>query len=110
MQKKAAEVGFDWNETADVVAKVKEELLEFEAAYQEDDLVAIAEELGDLLFSIVNLTRFFELESELILKKANKKFRKRFSKMEELANKDNTDLAELSLIRLEKLWREIKNI
>ncbi len=109
LQKKAAKVGFDWNEIANVVAKVKEELLEFETAYQEDDLVAIAEELGDLLFSIVNLARFFEFEGELLLKKTNKKFRKRFSKMEELASKQGQTLTELSLTQLENLWQEAKN-
>ncbi len=106
LQKKAAEVGFDWDEIDDVIAKVKEELSEFETAYQEDNPLAIAEELGDLLFSIINLARFFELESELLLKQTNKKFRKRFKKMEELADKDN--LAKLSLKKLEKLWQESK--
>ena len=109
LQKKAAKVGFDWEEIANVVAKVKEELLEFEVAYQENDSLAIAEELGDLLFSIVNLVRFFGFESELLLKQSNKKFRNRFRKMEELADKDNKNLAELSLDKLEKLWQDSKN-
>lgn len=108
IQKKAAQVGFDWDETAQVVEKVEEELAEMKAALINQDAVNLEEELGDLLFAIVNLTRFVELNAESTLAKANQKFSRRFRAVEALARADQKSLNECELDQLERYWDRVK--
>lgn len=105
LQKKAAKVGFDWPDEAGVLAKVREELDELERA---PDEAAFTEELGDLMFSVVNLARFRGLDPELVMAAANDKFEERFGRMErELASRGRS-LAEADADEMERVWQSLK--
>lgn len=108
IQKKASSVGFDWKNGADVLDKVKEETKELEDAMKNEGDERIAEEYGDILFSVVNLGRFLGVTPETELMKANKKFTERFCKMEALASEQNRRLDELSADEMNDLWEKIK--
>ena len=105
IQEKAAGVGFDWHHIKDVFAKTKEEILELETAIVSDDKKHIEEELGDVLFSIINLARFLNINPEDALQKTNQKFITRFQYIEENTQKP---LNESSLEEMEVLWQEAK--
>jgi ATP diphosphatase len=105
LQKRAANVGFDWDDIHGPIAKVREELIEVEEALAASDECAIAEELGDLLFSVVNMTRYLKLDAETLLRAANRKFERRFTYMEQSAAKA---LNETSMAELNKLWESAK--
>ncbi len=109
MQKKAAKVGFDFQCLDDAAAKVTEELSEVKAACESGDENAKAEEIGDLLFSVVNVARLAGVDSEKALYDACEKFLSRFTSMEKSANENGTDLNDLSLSELDSLWEEAKN-
>ena len=100
LQKRAARTGFDWPDASGAKAKIAEELAELEAANNDAER---EEELGDLLFAVVNLARFLKVDSEEALRKANRKFEKRFRKIEA-----HPDFAEADLDGKEELWREAK--
>lgn len=104
IQKKAAKVGFDWDNIEDVMAKVEEELGELKQAISNNDQENMKEELGDLLFSIVNLSRFLNVNSTDALEKTIKKFDTRFRYVEK-----NCDLTTSLLDTMEKFWNEAKN-
>ena len=108
LARRAATVGFDWPDTASVLAKADEELGEVAAAIIADDKTAIAEELGDLLFAIANLARHLGVEPEAALRDANSKFSRRFSYVEERARGDGVPLAEAGLERLDGYWNEVR--
>lgn len=108
LQKRAARVGFDWPDTQGVLNKCKEEFQELEEAQQEKDADAIAEEFGDLLFSMVNLSRHIELDAEQCLRMANEKFTQRFQKMEALLHNREQSFEKLSLAEMNELWEKIK--
>jgi MazG family protein len=108
MQEKAARVGFDWPDLAGVRAKLAEEVAELEAARREGDKAAIREELGDVLFTLVNLTRSMGEDAEGALRAANEKFYKRFAFMERRAERDGRNLTDMSLDELEELWQLAK--
>jgi tetrapyrrole methylase family protein/MazG family protein len=105
VQAKAARAGFDWPEAHDVLAKIREEISEIEAA---NDIDELSEELGDLLFSVVNFARKQDLDAEGILQAATAKFARRFRAMETLAAKKGIQLSTLSLPELDLLWDEAK--
>jgi len=105
VQKKAALVGFDWDSIEDVVKKVEEELCELKDAYKEGKQEKINEELGDLLFSVVNLARFLKVEPELSLKATTEKFIARFEYIEKMAPRP---LEEMTLEEMDKLWNDAK--
>ncbi len=105
VQKKAALVGFDWDSIKDVVKKVEEELSELKDAYQEGKQEKISEELGDLLFSVVNLARFLKVEPELSLKATTEKFIDRFEYIEKMAPRP---LEKMTLEEMDKLWNDAK--
>lgn len=107
LQIKAAKVGFDWSNPKEIVEKIYEELaeLEKELDHPHQSQERILNELGDVLFSIVNLSRFLNLSSELALRYANEKFESRFRKMENLAKEQNQTLQTLTLEEMEKLWK-----
>ncbi|MDR3405622.1 MAG: nucleoside triphosphate pyrophosphohydrolase [Chthoniobacter sp.] len=108
VQKKAARVGFDWSEVAPVVAKIREELAEVEAEVAAGAAPKIEEEIGDLLFSVVNLARKLKVDGETALQSATDKFSTRFRKVEALARERGIALDKLSLADLDVLWDEVK--
>ena len=108
IQKKAAKVGFDFENTDDTLKKVEEELCELKTAIANNDEENMSEELGDLLFSVVNVARFINVNSEKALYDATLKFTERFSKVEQLCNERSIDMAEAPLSTLDSLWDEVK--
>jgi MazG family protein len=108
IQKKAAHVNFDWSDPADVVAKVDEELGETKAAMEAGDQERIAEEIGDLLFAVVNLARKQKLEAEVLLQSATDKFVRRFNALEDEVRAQGRALGELDLAELDEIWNEQK--
>ena len=109
LQKKAASVGFDWPDEVGVIGKIMEELLEYEEAIECGDAEHAEEELGDLLFSVVNLIRFRELQPEQVMAAANRKFEQRFSTMEQAIKEAGSTLAESSLEEMERQWQAAKD-
>jgi ATP diphosphatase len=108
IQKKAAKVGFDWPSEVGVIAKLVEELQELQDAVAKEDADAIAEELGDLLFSAVNLARFRRLDPEVVMAAANAKFEARFHEMEKLLHAQNLPLEAASAEQMEDAWERAK--
>jgi len=107
--RRAARVGFDWPDAQQVRAKVHEELAEVDAALDSGPAAAaLAEELGDLLFSVVNWCRHLQVDAEQALRAANSKFEQRFARMETLARERALELAALSAAQWDALWREAK--
>ncbi|MDQ3782224.1 MAG: nucleoside triphosphate pyrophosphohydrolase [Actinomycetota bacterium] len=106
LQRRASTVGFDWSDPAEVLAKVAEELGELEAAV--DDPPRRGDELGDLLFSVVNLARHLAVDPELAFRRANDRFEVRFRRLEELAAAAGDQLEALSLAQLDALWDQAK--
>lgn len=108
IQKRAKSVGFDWQNESDVIRKIDEEIDELKRAKVSQKKEDISEEIGDLFFTLVNLSRHYNLEPEDIIRKANLKFEKRFRKMEDEANKTKVNLEDLEINELETLWQKIK--
>ena len=108
VQHKAAKVGFDFEKTDDTLIKVEEELSELKTAIENNDEENMSEELGDLLFSVVNVARFIKVDSEKALYDATLKFTNRFAKVEKLCKERNIDMATASLSTLDSLWDEVK--
>ena len=108
LQKRAAQVGFDWPEALPVLDKVREELDEVLEAMSENDPQAIAEELGDLLFVVVNLVRHLKVEPEAALRAANGKFERRFRFIEQALRDAGRPIENCSLDELDALWGEAK--
>jgi ATP diphosphatase len=108
LQKRAARVGFDWPSSREVMVKIQEEILELEIERKADNRENISEEIGDILFTIVNLTRHFNLDPEDIMRKSNLKFENRFRAMENHAKENNVALDKMNLEELEELWQKIK--
>ncbi|MBC7958724.1 MAG: nucleoside triphosphate pyrophosphohydrolase [Vallitaleaceae bacterium] len=109
VQKKAAKVGFDFPQVQMAYEKVYEEMKEFQAATLSDSQDAIEEEYGDLLFSVVNISRFFGVNPEISLTNATEKFINRFKGIEKLAQNKGFDIEKLSILELDILWNEVKN-
>ncbi|MEL7568109.1 MAG: nucleoside triphosphate pyrophosphohydrolase [Dehalobacterium sp.] len=108
LQQKAARVGFDWPDILGAWDKVEEEIGELRDA--EAKGIGIKEELGDVLFAVVNVARFLGIDAEEALQDANNKFIRRFSHIEEKAKAINAELKELSLEEMDKYWNEAKKI
>jgi ATP diphosphatase len=106
LQKRAANVGFDWSDIKPVIEKINEEVIELEVEIKRGDKVRMANELGDLLFSCVNLARHLKLDPETSLRGANQKFKRRFESMELLTGK--TKIEDHSADQLELLWGKVK--
>ena len=106
ISKRAAKAGFEWETTADVWDKVAEERAEFEA--EEPGSQAAAEEFGDLLFALVNVARKEGIDAEEALAASNRKFRRRWARMEELARESGCDLADFSTAEQNELWDRAK--
>ncbi|MBB1519152.1 nucleoside triphosphate pyrophosphohydrolase [Aquipseudomonas guryensis] len=108
LQKRAAQVGFDWPEALPVVDKVREELDEVLEAMSENDPQAIAEEIGDLLFVVTNLARHLKVDPETALRSANGKFERRFRFIEQTLRAAGQAIENCSLEQLDALWGEAK--
>lgn len=108
VQKRAKKAGFDWDNVKDASKKLDEELEEFKEALLENDETQAEEEFGDLLFSMVNVSRFMGINSEKALHAATDKFINRFEKTEIIAQKKGIDMKKSSLETLDRLWEEAK--
>jgi ATP diphosphatase len=108
LQKRAAQVGFDWAEIGPVLEKLKEEVQEFEEALVSGDSERMSDELGDVLFAAVNLARHSKIEPEVALRSANRRFEVRFKWIEVALTAKGRSLKEASLEELDMLWDEAK--
>ena len=108
VQKKAADVGFDFKEMEDVIKKVKEEWNELMEVYSGSDEERIIEEVGDLLFSIVNIARFLKIQPELALGQSIEKFINRFSYIEKISKECGGDVGDMTLKEMNNLWEQSK--
>jgi nucleoside triphosphate diphosphatase len=108
MQERAAGVGFDWPDARGPLEKVQEELGELEREIRVENRVALAEEIGDLLFAAVNLARKLAVDPRAALERANTKFARRFEALEELAHARGVELGRVALAELDRLWDEVK--
>jgi MazG family protein len=110
IQTKASRVGFDWDNYKDVLKKVNEELKELKEATESNNKDKIEEEIGDLLFSIVNISRFLHVNPEDALRKTINKFIKRFTIIEQEINKQGKKLQDVSLEEMDKIWEKSKDL
>ncbi len=108
VQQKAADVGFDWDNTADVIAKVEEEVGELREAYEGGAEDRIRDEMGDLFFALVNLSRFLKVYPEMALTGTTDKFIRRFSYVESEAARRGRQLKDMTLAEMDVLWDEAK--
>ena len=108
MQEKAANVGFDWDNKEDVWAKVREEIAEVEAEMKNGDKVNCEKEFGDLIFSLVNAARLYDINPDNALEMTNAKFRRRFNYVEENSIAKGLNLKDMSLAEMDALWEEAK--
>ena len=109
LQKKAASVGFDWENSKDIIKKIEEELAEIQDALN-NKLTSdnLSEELGDLIFCCINLARHYQVNPEVALNKTNNKFIKRFNYIEYNLRKKNKLISDVSLEEMDRLWEEAK--
>ena len=113
IQKKVEKVGFDWPEAKSVIAKIREEIDEVESAINEGGAMQsnehLAEEIGDLLFAVTNLTRKVGMDSESLLAAANEKFTRRFNELEKILEENGSNVVDSNLESMEKAWAKVKN-
>ena len=108
IQEKAKQVGFEWENKEDVFKKINEEMNELQEAIAANDAAHIEEELGDVLFSLINYARFTQTDAETALEKTNKKFIRRFSEIEKRAAQKGKMLSDMTLAEMDELWNEVK--
>lgn len=110
IQEKASNVGFDWEDKTQVWDKVREEMAEFESEVAGMDRGRMEEEMGDLLFSIINCARLYHINPENALERTNNKFTRRFNYLESKANEIGKSLKDMSLSEMDEIWNEAKAI
>jgi len=108
IQEKAASVGFDFSSISDVWAKVLEEIKELEAEIESENTELIEKELGDVLFSLVNIARRKNIHLEAVVQRANDKFIRRFQTIEVIAKEQNSSIESLTLDEMDRLWEKAK--
>lgn len=108
MQSKASRVGFDWEDAAGAIDKLEEEVAEVREAVVSGDKEGVAEEIGDLLFSVVNYCRFVDVDAESALEGANKKFARRFREVERRVRGQGRTLKACTLAELDEVWEAVK--
>jgi MazG family protein len=108
LQERAAGVGFDWPDAKGPLLKVKEELTELEGEWGRGNGERLTDEMGDVLFAVVNLSRKLGIEPSQALERANDKFTRRFEQVEQLAEQRGLELGRASLEQLDTLWEEVK--
>ena len=106
--KRARSVGFDWNDVSGVINKIEEEIDELKVAITDGNKTDIEEEAGDLLFSVVSLSRHTSIDPETAIRKANRKFERRFRAMEQLLKQSNKEFSNMSSRELDDLWEQVK--
>ncbi len=109
LQKKAASLNFDWENETQILSKIEEEIYELKDAFKLNDKKMIEEELGDLFFTIINLSRHLNLDPEQTIRKANKKFTTRFNEMENFIEENKLKWHNLKKHDFKNLWNKIKN-
>lgn len=110
LQEKAKQTGFEWDNTSQVWDKVKEEVNELEEVVNTGDQNAIEAEFGDVMFSLVNYSRFLNIDAENALERTNKKFQRRFQHMETLALEQGRRLNDMDLTEMDTLWNKAKDL
>ena len=110
IQEKVRAVGFDWDERSQVWEKVKEEIAEVQAEIDNADSEKTEQEFGDLLFSVVNACRLYDVEPETALERTNQKFIKRFKFLEQKTLDSGRSLKEMTLAEMDKIWEEAKKL
>ena len=110
IQEKARGVGFDWDNKEQVFEKVKEEFSELHEEVEKNDLSAIEDEFGDVLFSIINYARFIGVDPEMALERTNKKFIRRFQYLEAESKKDGKEMGEMTLDEMDEYWNKAKKL
>jgi len=100
--------GFDWPEAAEALKKVKEEIQELEKSLKTRKKTQVAEELGDVLFSLSNVSRLLGYNPEIILRQANRKFEQRFQNLEKELRKKGKKVSDCTLPELDRLWEKVK--
>jgi ATP diphosphatase len=110
LQERAAKVGFDWSSPEPILDKIEEEIAELREALAADDKAKVAEELGDLIFAVVNIGRHVNADPEMALRGTNTKFRRRFSHIEAELETAGESLEAATLERMEELWQAAKAI
>lgn len=108
IQSVVSRVGFDWQDVHGVLQKLKEEISELSEAIEKGSAESMEEEMGDLLFSMVNLARISRIDPESALRRTNRKFRKRFSMIEKEAKKRGVSLDEMTLEEMDSIWEKAK--
>ena len=110
LQERAAKVGFDWSEPEPILDKIEEEVGELREALRHGDQDKVSDELGDLIFALVNIGRHTGADPEMALRGTNTKFRRRFSHIEQQLEANGEALASATLDRMEELWQAAKAI
>ena len=110
IQEKAKQVGFEWENKEQVYEKIEEELDELKIAVKSENKQEIENELGDVIFSIINYARFLDIDPDSALERTNQKFSLRFKQMEEIAKLQGKLLNEMSLSEMDEIWNRIKEI
>jgi XTP/dITP diphosphohydrolase len=108
IQEKAKQVGFEWKQKEDVWLKVEEEMNELQQSVNNHNQKETEEELGDVLFSLVNYARFLNIDAENALEQTNKKFIQRFTRMEMIAKKEGKNLYDMTLEEMDAIWNIVK--
>jgi len=108
LQEKAKQTGFEWDNTSQVWEKVKEEVNELEEAVSSGNKKDMEDEFGDVMFSLVNYSRFLDIDAENALERTNKKFQRRFQAMEVLALEQGRTLNDMTLTEMDTLWNQVK--
>lgn len=108
IQKRAARVGFDWEDLHSVVEKIREEVTEVEAEIRSDQRERLEDELGDLLFAVVNLTRKAKFDAELLLRQSTDKFARRFQKLERVLTERGQSFEQMTPASLDEIWNAVK--
>lgn len=109
LQRHAARVGFDWPDTTGIIAKLREEIDELDRCLADGSREKIKEEIGDLFFSVVNLSRFLDIDGESSIERANAKFQERFRRMEAMIRADGKALESLTLDEMDVYWDRVKS-
>jgi tetrapyrrole methylase family protein/MazG family protein len=108
VQRKAAGVGFDWPDSTGIFDKLREEIDELRAELRSGSRARVKDEVGDILFTVVNLARYLNVDPESVLEGTTEKFVGRFEKVERRAKRSGTDLSSMNLDEMERLWQESK--
>jgi len=108
IQEKVKQVGFEWEHRDQVFEKIQEELQELQEAVKQNNEKAVEEELGDVLFSVVNYARFLKVDADSALDRTNDKFMQRFLSLEKIVQSRGRNLQEMSLPEMDEVWNEIK--